>query len=388
MKADFVIRGGRVIDPAAGVDEVKNIYISGARIFEPGPDDETSGAQVIDASGMIVCPGLIDFHAHLFYSGSDISIHPDLLPAQGTTAAVDAGSAGCANYEAFSGGVCAQSLIRMKNFMNLYPGGQTSAAVLEDYRPELCRTDALARVIDRHRDEILGLKIRFSRGIIPENAGTDPLKFCVETAEKLEQMLGKHLRVCVHMTDSPVDSGEAADCLRPGDIFCHCYQGAGNPIVRPDGAIAEGVLRARARGVLFDAANGRANFCFETAKNALAAGFLPDIISSDLTVFTFLKPPHVGSLPAVLSKYLALGMQLPEVLRCCTAVPAEIMGLEGEAGTLAPGAAADIAVFSLEDRKWTQADSRGDTLECGKRLVPQMTMRAGKVLYCREEFYL
>ena len=377
MKADFLLRGGRVIDPAAGIDEIRDIALCGDRIIAAD-----SAAQIIDAAGCLVCPGLIDFHTHLFFGVSGISIDPDRLIAQGTTAAVDAGSAGSANYERFSD-IIGQSRIRIKSFINFYPFGQLGGGAVEDYSPDICRIDELEPVVDKHRDEILGLKLRLSRGIVPEGSGAEALRRCVAAADELEQRLGLPLRVCVHTTDSPVSAEELADCLRPGDIFCHCYQGMGNPIVTADGTIEPGVLRARGRGVLFDAANGRSNFSFEVAKKALAAGFLPDIISTDMTVMTFGPSPHVGSLPRVLSKYLALGLRLPETLRRCTEIPARLMGLEGQCGTLRPGACADLAVFRLEDRTWEQQDCRGETLRCGQLLVPQMTILGGKIVTVR-----
>ncbi|MBR5094220.1 MAG: amidohydrolase family protein [Oscillospiraceae bacterium] len=374
MKADYLLRGGRVIDPSAGTDEIRDVAIRGDRIVEA--DD---AAQIVDIAGCIVCPGLIDFHAHLFCGVSGISIDPDLLIAQGTTAAVDAGSAGSANYERFSD-IVRQSRIQIRSFLNFYPFGQLGGGAVEDYSPALCRIDDLARTIDAHRDEILGLKIRLSRGIVPEGSGADALRRCVAAADELEKRLGLPLRVCVHTTDPPVPAGELADCLRPGDIFCHCYQGVGDPIVTKGGAIEAGVLRARERGVLFDAANGKSNFSLAVAKKALAAGFLPDIISTDLTAMTIGPSPHVGSLPRILSKYLALGLSLPEILRRCTEIPARLMGLEGQIGTLRPGARADLAVLRLEDRRWEQLDHRGEALRCEQLLVPQLTVLGGEIV--------
>ena len=151
-------------------------------------------------------------------------------------------------------------------------------------------------------------------------------------------------------------------------------------MIRGARVIEPGVLRARERGVLFDAANGKSNFSFAVAKAALAAGFLPDIISTDLTAMTFGPSPHVGSLPRVQSKYLTLGLSLSEILRRCTEIPARLMGLAEQLGTLQPGARADLAVFRLEDQSWEQQDWRGDTLPCGQLLVPQMTILGGEIV--------
>ena len=389
MKVDYIIRGGHVMDPASGTNEKRDIFIRNMRIIDPGTEDvECSADRIIDASGKIVTPGLIDFHTHLFSEGSSICIHPDMMIAQGTTATVDAGSAGTSNYEAFYKAVIAQSLVKVKGFLTVYSGGQLDAKLCEDFDPALYNVDRMERVIEANRDNILGLKIRISRGVVPEETGADHLRAVVELADRLNERLGTSLRVCVHTTDSPVTAGELADILRPGDIFCHCYQGAGHPICLEDGRIDPGVLAARARGVIFDAANGKGNFGLNAARRALAAGFEPDIISTDLTVDKFNMPPYAKSLPLVISKYLALGMELMTILEKVTVNPARIMGMEGRIGTLAPGALADIAIFEKKEKHYIQKDFCDEELECSQILVPQMTMLAGEIQYCQADFYL
>ena len=389
MKADYIIRGGLVMDPATGTKEVKDIVVRNMRIVDPkGEEVECKADQIIDASGKIVTPGLIDFHTHLFHEGSSICIYPDMMVAQGTTSAVDAGSAGTSTYEAFRKSVIEQSLVRVKGFLTVYGGGQLDPKLCEDFNPALYNVDKMERVIEANRDNILGLKIRLSKGVVPTETGAEYLKAAVALADELNERLGTSLRVCVHTTNSPVTAGELADCLRPGDIFCHCYQGAGNPICLEDGTMDPGVVAARERGVIFDAANGKGNFGIKAAKRALAAGFEPDIISTDLTVDKFNMPPYAKNLPLVISKYLALGMDLMTILEKVTVNPARLMGMEGQIGTLAPGAFADIAIFDLKDKTYIQKDFCDDEIECSQILVPQLTMIAGEIQYCQSDFYL
>lgn len=402
MKADFLIKNGRVVDPSRNFDGVMDIAIRNARIIGlekengasagPAPagrqDGRIDAAHIIDASGLIVAPGLIDFHTHVFYKGSSLSVQPDLLAAQGTTAAVDAGTAGTANFEAFYNTSIASSAIRLKGFLTVYSGGQLDGKLCEDFNPKLFNLDRMERLVDKFRSHILGLKIRLSKGVVPEETKVDYLKAVVELADCLNHRLGTDLKVCVHTTNSPVPAGELAGCLRPGDIFCHCFQGGQNNLILPDGSVDPGVLEARKRGVIFDAANGKSNFALATARQALSQGFLPDIISTDLTSDKLNIPPYAKSLPVVLSKYLTLGMGLMDVLRAATAAPAKAMKMEGEIGTLTPGAYADVVLLEekhmpVHHRDWKEEELTGNEL-----LVPKMTICGGEILYCAGDFWV
>ena len=396
MEYDWILRGGRVIDPASGTDEIRDVYVRDGRIADntdeiawcggktyPAGQAEDGGMvislgeRIIDATGLIMTPGLIDFHAHVYCPGSALSVRADELLRQGTTTVVDAGTCGCADFDTFAETVIQRPGPRIRAFLNVASGGLSNPDIPEDYDPAGYDTGRIEEVIRRYGDGIIGLKIRLSKGIVPEDRAAYYLDECISLAGRLEERLGRRLRVCVHTTDSPVPAGDLAEMLRPGDIFCHCYAGAGSTILTEKGEIDPKILAARKRGVLFDAANGKANFSLDTARRALAAGFLPDIISTDLTSMTCGDSPYVGSLPRILSKYMELGLSLPEAVRRCTAVPAAILGEEGERGTLRPGAGADIAVFRLEDTPFMQKDFRGDTITCRRRLVPVMTILSG-----------
>lgn len=167
MKADYVIRNGRVIDPLNNIDEIRDVVIQNMHIIDAkGQDIECD--HVINSSGCIVTPGLIDFHCHVFHEGSAISIYPDMMIAQGTTAAVDAGSAGTSTYEAFHKTVIDRSIMRLKTFLTVYGGGQLDPNLCEDFNPDLYNLEKTERLIDKYRDEILGLKIRISKGVVPD----------------------------------------------------------------------------------------------------------------------------------------------------------------------------------------------------------------------------
>lgn len=389
MRADYIIRGGRVIDPLRGIDEIRDVMVRNSRIMEaPAEEVECNPACIIDATGMVVTPGFIDYHTHLFSDGSSICIHPDMMIPQGTTAAVDAGSAGTSNYVAFRKTVIDTAQIHVKGYLTVYGGGQLDPKLCEDFNPALYNVDRMERIVEAEKDNLLGLKIRLSTGVVPTETGADYLRNAVQLADELTQRTGVRLRVCVHTTNPPVTTAELVECLRPGDIYTHCYQGAGNTIVRDDGSIDPVILRARERGVIFDSANGKGNFGIKTARAAIAAGFLPDVIASDLTVDKFNMPPYAKNLPLVMSKYLALGLNLPDIIKAVTETPAELMNMKGQIGTLAPGAYADIVIFDLKKKRYIQKDFCDDEIECNHLIVPQMTMLKGEIQFCQSDFWL
>ena len=262
-----------------------------------------------------------------------------------------------------------------------HAGGQLDPKLLEDFNPKLYNFDKIERIVEKHTDDLLGFKVRISRGVVPDDKGMDYLKAVVDAANKIGEKVGRHLRVCVHTTNSPMSAGELASALRAGDIFCHCFQGAGNTIVLEDGSIDAGIIEARKRGVIFDSANGKGNFGVRTAEKALAAGFNPDISSTDWTVDKFNMPPYCKNLPTLLSKYVTLGMKLTDIVRCVTETPAKIMGLEGKIGTLKVGAFANVTIVKSKQIKITHRDFKDDELVGDILLVPQMTLIDGEIQY-------
>lgn len=379
VSADILIRGGTVVDPARNLNEVRDVVIRGNKVVEVVPSSSIKATKEIDATGHFVFPGLIDFHTHLFHGGSDIGLRPDLtfLP-MGVTTAVDQGSSGTSNCEAFFNSVVKQATLRIFAAVHVSPIGLTTIRHHEPVDPKLFDLQRARYLFDKYRGTLVGLKIRMGDEIVGE-LGLEPLKAALEMAEELACSL------TVHTTNPPGEIDALADLLRKRDVFTHMYHGTGSNIISGQGKVRDSVREARSRGVVFDTADARVSFAYRVAKAALADGFEPDTISTDLIRQSAFERPLFG-LPLVMSKYISLGMDLSAVVKCCTATPAKALGMEGKLGTLSPGAYADVAIFHMKDQTTELRDALGEVWLCSKVLVPRLTILDGVVAYRSIEF--
>ncbi len=373
----FLFKGGKVYNPAEHRMYKGDLAVKDGKIVSRIPDEN---CVTIDASGCIVTTGLIDYHVHYFNHGTENGVNPDAASFPcGITTAVDGGSCGCANYELYRKSVMAYSDVRILNDLLVASGGQATDQYPE--RMESCFYDRkkIHMLFQKYRDNLVGLKIRLSAGIVePVEAGRS-LKTAVDMAEQIGCM------VVVHITNPAMNLEEIADMLRPGDVICHIYQNRGKEtILNETGKIRQGILRAKERGVLFDASNGRGNYDLKVCQKAINAGFKPDIISSDNNTSGFyLQPLH--SLPRIMSKYLDMGMTLEEVLDAATVNPARALNRE-ELASLETGTVADLVVLKLKNKEVSYTDINGNAFVGKQILVPQLTMKDGKIMYCQSDF--
>ncbi|TKI05179.1 metallo-dependent hydrolase [Martelella alba] len=376
LNPDILITGAHVIDPTRKVDEIADVRIVGDAIIDP-KTPVTSATMNIDARGYYLFPGLIDFHAHVFSQGTEYGVPADLatLPF-GVTTVVDAGSAGSANYELFHRQIISQSQVRIKSFLAVSSPGQTWDEENQD--PAKYDIEKIKMLFRRYPDNLAGLKLKQERGVVGE-LGVEPMRASVAVAEALG------CPVAVHTTDPVIPADELARLFRPGDIYAHAFHGKGSTIIGADGHVLAGILEARRRGVIFDCAHGRSHFSLKTAGRAIGEGFYPDVISSDLSRFSFNKAPAFN-LPWVMSKLLALGMPLYDIVAAVTATPARLLNLSFDIGTLAPGACADVALFRLAAGRPVFEDIHGESLVGENLLIPQITWRAGEMVYRQNGF--
>lgn len=377
MKLDILIKNGRVMDPARSIDAEQDVGVVANRIVDVPPGG-AEAVQVVDAAGCYVFPGLIDFHTHCYSSGAVTAAKPDLMLATGVTATVDCGTTGCANYEAFYKTDVVNSHVRIKTYLNVYSGGMPDEWIPELIAPKYFNEKAIRAVVDKYGREILGLKVR----IAGETCDSiEPLEATLDLAERIGG-----LGVCVHVTDAPCSNEDIARLLRPGDVFCHMYHGRRNTILDADGRVFPGIREARERGVVFDMSHGRGNFDNDLAARAMGQGFMPDIISTDMGTYKLYISHWPRSLSFTMSKMLCMGMDLPLVIRAVTATPAKLMGMEGEIGTLAPGAYADIALFTVEERKFRSRDFFNRIYVGDRLFMPKLVICNGDFVWAEADF--
>lgn len=377
MSVDILIKNGRVIDCYNKVDEIKDVAMTNGKIVDAS--DLELAQQVIDATGCIVTPGLIDFHAHLNAQGSDFAVYPEatFFPT-GVTTAVDAGTTGVANYEAFRARTMSQR-VRIKAFLHVNPVGISTLNFPESQDPKYYSETQMITFMEKYADQLIGLKVRHSKEIVGD-LGVAPIRKTIEIAEKIGCC------IACHASNPPVPTKEFVKEFRPGDIYAHVFHGKGSTIIGEDGHVLPEVFGTQKNGVIFDAANGNSNFGFNTAIAALNDGFKPNIISTDLGLKTDYKLARVFSLPFVMSKYLMLGMSINDIIERVTTAPAIKLDMGKEIGSLTVGTCADVAIHRIVDKKRVFEDALNDTREGSQLFKTELTIRDGVVVYRQIDF--
>ena len=370
MAFDRLITGGTVFDPGADLAVRWDVGVSAGRIAALGPSLPSDGAlTVVDASGCYVVPGLIDLHSHVYWGVSEYGVDADqfILPG-GVTTTIDAGSSGAANFPGFRRYVIESSRIRILAFVHLGARGIQPPPATELRDMADADADRAAATVRANADVAVGIKVRMSDDTVGDH-GVAVFRAALRAAE----LSGKPLMVHIGRTPLPLE--EIFDALRPGDIVTHCYTPQAPTVIDDSGRVRDCVSRARTRGVLLDVGHGRGSCDFGLVRSAFEQGLKPDTISTDLHAFSRTTP--VIDLQTTLTKFLALGMSLEEVIVAATTSPAKALGRAETLGRIEVGREADIAVLELRNQSRTLIDARGSTLDVRQQLRARHTIRAG-----------
>lgn len=382
---DLLVKGGWVIDPANGLNGAADVGITGGKIAEVGPDlNPARSRNAIDASGLLVTPGLLDIHLHAYVNRQDQSpeswmgsLHADAhFLSSGVTTGVDVGTAGANEITHFRRTVIDRSITRILALVNIAKQGMGDCEqTISNFDVEMAAAAAL-----EHRDVVVGIKTAHYWTSLPFDAEHPPWE-SVDRAVEAGELC--RMPVMVDFWPRPPERPYPdliLDHLRPGDIHTHVFARQ-FPVIDDEGRVQPYMRQARERGVWFDVGHGAASFWFRNGKRAFDDGFPPDSISTDLHMGSIRGP--VNSMLDTMSKFLAIGMPLHEVIYRSTVTPARAIH-RPELGTLTVGAEADVALLELRRGQFSLKDCGHTRIDTDRKLECALTLRAGKIVYERD----
>jgi len=373
MSFDLILRNGRVIDPSQGLDRITDVAFAEGKVAAIGDSLDAGGAEVRDVGGRIVTPGLIDLHTHVYWGGTSLGIDAEeFARVSGVTTCIDTGSAGPGNFPGFRRHVIDPCQVRILAYLHVSFAGiygfSSRVMVGEGHDIRLLAARDAVEVANANRDVVIGIKVRIGR-TASGPAGITPLDVALQVADETGLPLMAHI-------DEPPPSYEAVvSRLRPGDVLTHCFRPFPNAPVDGNGEIKPEVLAARERGVLFDIGHGMGSFGWKTARAMLAKGFKPDTISSDVHALCIAGPAY--DQVTTLSKFLALGMPLGEIIAASTVNAARALR-RPELGSLKPGSVGDASILSVDEGTFPLQDVRGEVVNAERRIFARGVVVAGR----------
>jgi len=380
MPFDLILRGGRLIDPSQKLDAVTDIAFAAGKVAMVGNALKADPAtDVRDVSGLVVTPGLIDLHTHVYWGGTSLGIDAEAFCRNsGVTTAVDTGSAGPGNFAGFRKHVIERSEVRILAYLHVSHAGifGFSNRVMVGESEELRLMDPISavEVVEANRDLIVGIKVRVGRNS-SGTSGIVPLDIALEVAEEVG------LPLMAHIDHPPPSYEEVVARLRPGDVLTHAFRPFPNTPATAQGTVKKVVTEARERGVLFDIGHGKGSFAFKTARAMLANGFYPDTISSDIHALCIDGP--VFDQVTTLSKFLCMGMPLPDVIAAST-LNAAMALRRPELGGLKTGSVGDATVISVRQGSFDYVDVVGEHLSGDRKIVCEGVVIGGRWWHPRQ----
>lgn len=374
---DLLLKGGTLLDPSQGIHDRRDVAFEGGKVAAVAERIDPTGVEnVVDVTGKLITPGLIDLHGHFYHGGSGSAVHADQsCLSSGTTTGVDAGSSGFLNYGAMKDYVFPAHRTRLLAFMHISAIGLAANRVLggglHDMR--IIDVDQTADAIKGSPGFFFGVKVRMHVDAVAYWNAPTAMKLARAATD---QSGGK---LMVHVSGTPIPLPQVLEFMGPGDISTHAFNGNPESILDRNGKIRPEVRAAADRGVIMDVGHAGVHCDVEVVKAALAQGLAPDTISTDIHV----PPPGrtVYLMNDLVSKFHALGMPLEAAVAAATSKPAQVLGLQDSIGSLAVGMEADAAVFDLREGRFVWHDMADHNVEGRVRLDTYMTIREGAVAW-------
>ena len=371
MDVELAIVNGTVVDPDADATYGADLGVSGGKIVAVSRQrGQLESRQTVDARGMLITPGLVDSHVHVYQHVSAGSLDPDDIGVrQGVCAVVDAGSFGPGNAAGFHEYVVKRAATHVYGLVNISRNGNSTqpgeGEVLGFLRPE-----ATAGTVARNRVWAVGVKVRAS------NTAAGQLGI---TSTRLAKVAAREAGVplMVHIGNGPPTLEEVCELLTAGDLITHCFHGKIGGAVTRQGQMLPAVVAAVERGVLLDVGHGSGSFAWDTAEQAIRLGYRPHVISTDLHRGCVNGPCF--SLVKTMSKFVHLGMSLLEVVRAASPAPARALGLGDRYGRLAEGFPANLSVVERVERGETMWDVEKQSREVSGVIEARYAVVDGKL---------
>jgi dihydroorotase len=375
---DLLIRGGTLVDPAQSISARRDVAFTGGKVAAVAETLAGEAVEVIDATGALVTPGLIDIHTHI-YTGLATGRNADqTCLANGVTTVVDAGSAGWTTLPGLRDYVIPTYRTRVYAFLHISATGLTVNRIMPELHDiKYAQVDEAVRAAAENRALILGVKVRIAHGATGQDNQVNARE-ALRRAREAADLAKVHLMV--HVSDTPIPLDEILDQLRAGDVATHIFNGNTEQVFGADRRIRGPVRAAKERGVVLDIGHASIHCDVHVARRAISEGLLPTTISTDLHT----PPPGSGrivyNLRGLMSKFLALGMSLEEVVASVTSRAAAAIGKSSELGSLAPGMAADAVVMDLEEGNFTYVDFARNEVKTTRRFRTRHVIRDGRRL--------
>ena len=398
--SELIIRGGRIIDPAQAIDRIGDVVIRDGRIAQTGVATlASSAAEIIDARGKLVIPGMIDTHAHVFeHVTGSFGLEPETVGVRsGVTTLVDQGGPSCINIGAFRKWIVAPSATRVLAYLSCYlVGGLEGHLYPELHGPEQINVDATVRAANDNRDLVRGIKAHAEIGGA-SRWGLRALELACRIGREADLPVYVHLGQLWPTKDRAIVDADAlvrdvVPLLRPGDVLAHPFTRHPGGFIDNTGRLHPVIREALARGLRVDVGHG-SHFSFEMARHALDAGILPYTLGADLHGLNVRIPdtkpgesqaahPFFGAAPfslaIAMTELVALGVPLVEVVRMVTQNPAELLGMGDTIGSLRPGTVADVSVLDCKSGRFVLRDNKRVEVVAESLIEPAFCIRAGR----------